>query len=391
MQRRTRWLLIGLGLAAGAAVIAMPFLGSGIPVETAAAAVGRLEVTIVEDGRTRLRDRFIVAAPISGRLARIGLSEGDIVEKGATLARIYPVPEDPRRIKVLRAQVAAALARRNEATAGVARAKAEAAQAEREARRSRELADRSAVSDTVFERNQLAAETARRQVEAAQATLRTAEAELAAARAALVGVGPHDEDAEPGLVDAPAAGRILRLLERNERVVQAGTPLVEIGDLDALEVIVDVLSEDAVRIEPGDPVRISDWGGAAEIAGEVRLVEPDAFTETSALGVEEQRVNVAVGLPDAPTSLGSGFQVEAHIVIWSGEVLQVPTSALFRRDGAWHVFSVDDGTARLTPVEVGRRGADAAEIAAGLEAGTQVILFPSDEIADGVSVEPLTR
>jgi HlyD family secretion protein len=198
---------------------------------------------------------------------------------------------------------------------------------------------------------------------------------------------------------------VLRVLEESERVVPAGTPLVEIGDVGrgyieegaaggeaggrsgGLEVVVDVLSEDAVRIGAGDPVRIEEWGGDGVLLGAVRLVEPDAFTEVSALGVEEQRVNVIADLFDAPPSLGAGYRVEAHIVTWQGEgVLTVPTSALFQRDGAWAVFAVEDGEAALRTVRVDHRSAEAAEIVEGLAEGDVVVLFPSDQIEEGVSV-----
>jgi HlyD family secretion protein len=177
------------------------------------------------------------------------------------------------------------------------------------------------------------------------------------------------------------------VLEESERVVPAGTPLLEVGNARGLEVVVDVLSEDAVRITPGDAVRIDGWGGDRTLQGQVRLVEPAAFTEVSALGVEEQRVNVIIDLADAPPSLGAGYRVEARVVTWAGtDVLSVPTSALFQREGQWQLFVVEDGRAALRAIEIGHRNADAAEVVSGLRQGETVIVFPSDRIEEGVKV-----
>jgi HlyD family secretion protein len=178
------------------------------------------------------------------------------------------------------------------------------------------------------------------------------------------------------------------VVEKNERIVQAGAPLIEIGNVASLEVVVDVLSEDAVRISEGDAARIEEWGGDGVLGGEVRMIEPDAFTEVSALGVEEQRVNVIVALDDAPAGLGAGYGVKASIVVWSGDdVLTVPTSALFRRRGAWQVFAVRDGVAELREVAIGHRSVEKAEVLSGLSEGETVILFPTDQIEDGVKVD----
>ncbi len=339
MKKRTRWMLIAAGVVAVIAVVLLLSSDAGLEVETARVTRGPLDVAVVEEGQTRVRERYVVAAPVAGRLARIAVDEGDAVLAGDLLARLYPIPADPRSLGVTRAQVSAAEARRREAAVRVAEARAQAEQAEREAERSRTLAADSILSPAELERDELAATSARQQLDAARATLGAVEAELAAARAALTGAIPDDSGTVVA-VRAPSAGRVLRVLEKSERVVPAGIPLIEIGDANGLEVVIDVLSEDAVRIAPGDPVRIESWGGEGVLPGTVRLVEPDAFTEVSALGVEEQRVNVVADLFDAPPSLGSGYRVEAHVVTWQGEdVLTVPTSALFQRDGAWRPSS----------------------------------------------------
>ena len=382
-------MLIAAGVAALLLVVIVATSGSTIEVETARVAQDTLRVGVAEEGRTRVRERYVIASPVAGRLGRILLSEGDSVDAGALVARLFPSPEDARNLGVTRARLEAAEARRREVAARVEEAEAQARQAEREAERGQALARDSIFSQQELEQAELAAASARQRLEAVGSTLRAAEADEAAARAALTGASPQGTGGEAVAVRTPSAGRVLRVLERSERVVQAGTPLVEIGDAEGLEVVVDVLSEDAVRIEPGDAVRISNWGGDRTLHGRVRLVEPDAFTEVSALGVEEQRVNIVADLFDPPPALGSGYRVEAYIVTWTGEgVLTVPTSALFQQDGAWHVFAIEDGKAVLRRVQIGHRSAEAAEVVEGLDEGEDVILFPSDQIQEGTDVQP---
>lgn len=386
MSKRTRWMFIGVGVALVLLVLALSTSDSRLAVETARVERGPLATAVVEEGRTRVRERYVVAAPVAGRLARIAVEAGDAVAEGTPLARLFPMPEDPRTLGVTRARAAAADARRREAEARLEEAETRVAQLERDVARTDVLVADSILSSQEGEQARLALATARQQVSAVRAAVRAAEADLAAARAALTGTNPQSSGpAVP--VTAPTAGRVLRVLEESERVVPAGTPLVEIGDAGGLEVVVDVLSEDAVRIVPGALVRIEEWGGDRALRGTVRLVEPDAFTEVSALGVEEQRVNVIADLAAPPPSLGSGYRVEAHIVTWQRDsVLRVPTSALFQRDGAWHVFAVEGDEAALRPVEIGHRATEAAEVLSGLDEGDTVILFPSDQVEAGVRV-----
>ena len=202
--------------------------------------------------------------------------------------------------------------------------------------------------------------------------------------------GPCEDGAPCIDVRSPVAGHVLRVHEESERIVAAGTPLLEVGDPGDIEVVVDVLSADAVRIRPGAPVAIEDWGGEQPLEARVRLVEPSGFTKVSALGVEEQRVNVVADFVDGPGALGDGYRVEARVVVWEApDVVRVPGSALFRRGDAWHVFVVERGTARLRRVEVGHRGSFEAELLAGLEPGERVVLHPSDRVQDGVRVREL--
>jgi HlyD family secretion protein len=216
---------------------------------------------------------------------------------------------------------------------------------------------------------------------------------VAAARAALLDADPAGSTGRAvALVRAPVGGRVLRVHEPSERIVAAGTPLVQLGDAGGLEVVVDVLSTDAVRIQPGAPMRLVEWGGEGAIAARVRLVEPSGFTKVSTLGVEEQRVNVIGDLLDPPAVLGDGYRVEARIVTWAADdVLRVPNSALFRTGGGWSLFVEQEGRARLREVRVGHRGASEAEVLDGLAEGEQVILFPSEQIRDGVRVRPSQR
>lgn len=392
MKKRTRWIVIGAALAAALLVIGSALSGSAVEVDTARLERGTLDVAVTEEGQTRVRERYVVSAPVSGLLTRIALDEGDAVAEGALLARIYPAPENTADTKIARAQISSAQARRSEAAARVDEIQARVAQLERDVERSRTLLESAAISQTAFEDAELAVAAARQQLEAARASIRAADADVDAARAALAGVSPDLSGSDAVDLHAPIGGRVLRVLEKSRRVVPAGTPLLELGDPGQLELVVDVLSEQAVAIRPGNRVSVEDWGGAPPLHGSVRLVEPDAFTEVSALGVKEQRVNVVVDLSDAPSSLGAGYRVEANIITWTGEnVAVVPTSALFQENGRWQAFAVQDDKAALRSLEIGHRSADMAEVISGLADGESVILFPDDQIREGVSVQPRRR
>jgi HlyD family secretion protein len=396
MRKRYWW----IPALAGSAVLLLIWRLSdgGIEVETAEVTRRPLVVTVDEEGRTRVRTKYVIAAPVSGRLERPSVDEGDRVERGSVVARIHPRPEGPKDVGILRAELAAAESRDREAGARLDEAIARADQLEREAVRDRSLAEDGLLSRQAAERSALSALSAREQVDAFGAASAAAAAEVRARALALAGAVDESPGSLAQPVLAPAAGRVLRVLEESERVVLAGTPIVEIGDAEGLEVIVDVLSEHAVRIRPGDPVRFEEWGGDEPLHGAVRLVEPAAFTKYSALGVEEQRVWVIADIFDAPPSLGAEFRVEARIVTWEDEnVLTVPTSALFQLGGEWQVFAVKGGRAERRRVRVGHRSTDLAEVLppeveAGdedlptLAEGDEVILFPSDEIDDGVRV-----
>lgn len=388
MMKRLKWILIVLVLAGvAAAAVAASMAESSIEVEMAAVDRGELREGITEEGQTRLRDRHVVAAPVGGLLARIELEEGSTVAAGDVIAHIYPAPESEREVNVARARVAAASARRRGTQAQVEELQARLAQQEQDLERHRRLVSSGAMAPTQIQGDALAVSTLREQIRSARAASRAASADVTAARRAIVGEDPRGEGAEAVEVRAPTAGTILRVIERSERVIPPGTPLLALGDPSSLEVVVEVLSEDAVRVEAGDVVLIDGWGGDEQLSAHVRLVEPEAFTEVSALGVEEQRVRVIADIDSPPQSLGSGYRVQASIVLWSGaDVLRVPTSALFQREGGWHAFAVSSGHASLREVDLDHRSAEYAEVVAGLEDGAEVVLFPSDEVEDGVAV-----
>jgi HlyD family secretion protein len=391
-----RRLLLGLAALALAGLAWWALRAPAVPVELGEVTRGPLELTVDEEGETRVRQRFVVAAPAAGRLLRITLDEGDAVEVGDVLARIVPAPLDPRDRAAAEARLEAAQAAKQGAAARAALAAAALAQAERDLARAERLREAGALSDEELERARLALTRAQREREAALFAAAAAEHEVEAARAVLIAA----RAARPALADeacltpatcievrAPIDGRVLRLHEESERVVPAGAPLVELGDPSATEIVVDVLSADAVMIRPGADLWVEDWGGGEPLRATVRRIEPSGFTKVSALGVEEQRVNVIADFAEAPDGLGDGYRVEARIVVWRGDdVLRVPSSALFRQREGWAVFVVDGAVARRREVEVGARGPFEAEVRAGLAAGERVVLHPSDRLADGVRV-----
>jgi HlyD family secretion protein len=361
-------------------------------VETAVVRVGTLAVTVDEDGRTRVKDRYMVSAPLAGSIARIGLRPGDSVHQGEILARLVPLAPpllDPRSRAEARAKVAAAQAVLSQATTAVERARAAHAFALRDAERQRVLLSRGAAAPQTAEQAELAERMRREELASAEFGRRVAASELRLAEAALARLGTRST--EEFAVRAPVQGLVLRVLQESEGVVQPGTPLIEIGDPAALEVVVDVLTTDAVGIRPGAPVRIERWGGDSTLGGHVHRVEPSAFTRLSALGVEEQRVNVVVHLEGAPAgyaALGDGYRVEVAIMVWEGvDRVIVPGGGVHRQGDGWAAFVVEEGRARLRAVRIGRRNGSEAEIVHGLRAGERVVLYPTDNVLEGIRVE----
>lgn len=379
-----RWVKRSLLILGGLAVVGLivrALLPQPVDVDVAVASRGPLEVEVREDGQTRVRDRFVVVAPISGELERITVDPGTFVEAGAVITKIRP-PQfsllDARARSETMARLAAARAREKQAVSAIARARESKALADTEAQRTRRLVEQGAVSGIERERADLAAQLAEQDLSAAEQARAAAQAEIEALRAVLEpGSGPA---VKPLDVVAPVRGRILRVLRESGGAVLIGTALVELGDPTALEVVVDVLSRDAERIRPGMEVEI-ETGGATPLHGTVGTVEPSAFTRVSALGVEEQRVNVIVCF-DSPPNIGDAYRVDARIIIWRGIVLRIPAGALFRDRGHWATYVVDGGRARLRWVEIGHRGRVDIEITKGLREGERVILHPGDQVHD---------
>ena len=393
---------ISIGLAAGA-VLAVGWTllrPDPVPVDVAPVARGPLRVTVDEEGETRVRDRFTITAPTAGRLLRSELDAGDAVEPGMLIARIEPLPLDPRTHAGALARLEAAEATLSAARARVALTNAALEQARRSAARAEQLREKGTLSAEGYELAMLEQTRQEQESAAARFAADAAEHDAEATRAALLATQDSAAETAPARGDkrpssrvevrSPAAGRVLRVLEESERIIAAGTPLLEIGDPDSLELVIDVLSTDAVRIHPSARVIVEEWGGDGALEASVRRVEPSGFTKVSALGVEEQRVNVIADLAEPNPALGDGYRFEARIVVWEGpDVLQVPASALFRQAGAWSVFVVEGRRARRREVTIGQRGGFAAEIREGLSPGETVVLYPSDRLADGVRIRAL--
>jgi HlyD family secretion protein len=373
------------------AILAVALWPESIEVDMAAASRGPLQVTIDEEGETRVRQRFVVSAPVAGRLQRITHEPGDRVVRGETvLARITAAPApllDPRTQSELAAAVDAAKAAVGLAQAERERMAAALARVQSQLRRQEELVEAGAISRDEFEATQTAVRTAEEALRAAEFAVNRAEFDLQLARARLQQPGSDGRIIE---IVSPIDGVVLRRVRESEAVVQPGEPLIEVGDAARLEVVADLLSTDAVQVPPGAPVIIEQWGGGRPLEGRVRRVEPSGFTKISALGVEEQRVNVIIDFVDlaaASEVLGDGYRVEVRIVTWEeDDVLKVPIGSLFRRGDEWAVFVVEDGQVRTQIVELGRRNAAEAEVIEGLGAGQVVVLYPPDTLGEGMRV-----
>ncbi len=395
-RRLTLWTLLAAALVAGLVFSLRP---RPVPVDLIAAAFGPLIVTVDEEGETRIKDVFVVSAPIVGRARRIDLEEGDDVVAGETeVAWIEPIDPaflDLRSEAQAEAALAAAEAARRLAAAEVERAKAELDFAKAELERAEILVKQKHVSERALDNALRDQRTKTAALASARAALRMRESEVEKARSELVSpaqVMRDARDCECVTIKAPVSGKVLRILHESEGVVRAGDPLLEIGDPRDLEVVSDLLSEDAVKVRPGQRVILEQWGGGHDLEGRVQRIEPFGFTKTSALGIEEQRVNVIVdftGDPERRASLGHGFRVELRIVLWEGaDVLKVPLTALFRDGENWALFVSEASRARKRRVEIGQRNGLEAEVLAGLEAGELVVVHPGDQVAEGVRIAP---
>ena len=366
-----------------------------VAVDVAEIRRGPLVVTITDDGRTRIRERYVVSAPLSGRLLRIRLKPGDpVVAQKTQLTTIEPNDPallDPRSIAQAEARVKSAEGRLGQASPGFESAKTALNHAETELGRIQRLVEKNAGSQQDLDDLRVTFQQARNEYEARRFEVQIAGFELEVAKAALT----HGTDGQPSgdwsfPLKSPISGQVLRVFQESSTIVNPGDRILEIGDAADLEVEVDVLSRDAVRIRPGSRVMLEQWGGSDPIAARVRLIEPSAFTKVSALGIEEQRVNVIIDFADSAEPrppLGDGYRVEAAIVEWeSSSVLTVPTGALFRAGNDWAVFVVEGDRAKRALVETGHRNDNDAEVVKGLEEGNRVILYPGDRIEEGTAI-----
>lgn len=393
MRRLLRNTRLWLAVLVIAGLLAVAFRPQTIPVETASVSRGPLMTTVDEEGRTRVRDRFVVAAPVAGRVLRIELEPGDTVHAGDIVARLRPeVPAllDARSRAEAQAALDSARAAVGRARAEEQRARAALAQAERELTRVRNLAAESLATAQQLEARQADVQTAQEQVNAAAFSARAADADVIRAQARLAPATAADGGGRVVPVTSPVDGVVLKRVRESESVVPAGDPLLEVGDPHQLEIVADLLSVDAVKIKPGARAIVEQWGGAHPLDARVQRVEPSGFTKISALGVEEQRVNVILEFTDSPkawAALGDGYRVEVRIVTWeAADVLKVPTGALMRVGDQWAAYVVQDGRAHRVAVTLDHQNGQEAEVTGGLDAGASVILHPGDTVGDGVRV-----
>lgn len=388
LTARTRRLTLAAAGLVAALAVAVALRPRGVPAEAAAVDSGPVRVTVDWTGKTRVRDRYQVAAPVSGQLLRVEVHAGDRVAAGAVVARVGGAaasPLDPRSRAELAARLAAARAAAAGAVAAERRAEAAAAQARRDADRAEQLGREGSLAVQALESARAEARVREEERRMATSAERQARAEVAAAEAAL-GVGRRAGATVE--VRAPVDGAVLRVLRESAGPVAAGAPILELGDPADLEVVLDLPTADAVRVHAGDRAVASGWGGGQGLAAVVRRVEPSAYTKISPLGVEEQRVDVLLDpVGDGWSTLGDGFSVDVQVVVEElPDAVRVPTSALFRYGEGWALYAIEGGRARRRGVEVAARGGTIAAIRQGVRPGDRVVVHPGDEVADGVRV-----
>ncbi len=400
-KKRSRLILTAATVLLVGGALTVAFWPKPTMVDMGTVRVGTMQLTIYEEGRTRVRDAYIVSTPVAGQLQRVSVRPGDPVVRGETIVA-HMRPTNPAALDVRTREQAQAAVDAAQAALRVARADLNAALANRdlaqtELGRTEQLVERGISSAAALDSARQRSRVAQANVDTAEAAISMREAEITNAQAQLIGfddrglaaaLGPMSDDIP---IHAPAEGRVLRVIQQSETTLPAGAPIMEIGNIESdLEVIVELLSTDAVQVTVGDPVIIGDWGGPTDSTGEVVRVDPFGVTQFSALGVEEQRVNavIAFASPSSDyTGLGHGFRVETQIVVWEAEnTLIVPASALFRSRDAWAVFVVVDGTAQLRAIQVGPNNGIEAQVMDGLTEGDRVILYPSSSLSEGMTV-----
>lgn len=398
MTMMKKWLKKYYGILVGIAIIlilVLIFWPKPVEVEISPAARGRFQQTVREDGKTRTRNRYVVSAPLSGTLQRIAFKAGDPVVKDQVVAVLNPsVPPliDIRTGKELKERVGSAESAKKRAESSVERAKVSLNHARSEYERIRELANKNFVSNQDLETADLAVKLGTKELEAAIFQSHGAEHDLEGARAALA---RYQREAETGKstgekweIRSPVSGKVLRVVQENEGVVNSGAPILEIGNPGDLEIVVDVLTSDAVLIHPGAEVSIQRWGGNESLQGRVRLIEPSAFTKFSALGIEEQRVNVIIDIispADKWKGLEDGFQLDAEITTFkSNNAVKIPASSIFKEGDQWSVYLLSNGRIRKRSVVISHRSGLEAMVEKGIEPGESVVIYPGDEVKDGI-------
>jgi HlyD family secretion protein len=379
-------------LLAVAALLGVALWPRATVVDAATATRGPLLVTVDEEGVTRVRERFIVSSPVAGRVLRIELEPGDRVKSGQPVALVRaeaaPLLDERARAEAS-AAVESARAALGRARAEEQRARATVAQRHRELARVRELAESQVISAQELDTHEAEGAVAEESVHAATFAVQAAASELQRAEARLIPTNAQTRG-RVVTVNSPASGVVLKRIRESESMVPAGEPLLEIGDARRLEIVSDLLSTDAVRVKPASRAIIEQWGGDDPLRATVRRIEPSGFTKISALGVEEQRVNVILDFENqsaACAALGDAYRVEVRIVLWEGhDVVKIPTSALFRHAQEWAVYRIVEGRARRTSVEVGHQTGQDAEIVTGVSAGDRVIVHPPDTLTHGARV-----
>jgi HlyD family secretion protein len=395
MMKKKIW--IGIGVLLALAVLAWAFMPQPLDVEIAGVSQGRFERAVQEDGKTRLRERYVVSTPLTGRITRLHLKQGDPVAANAAVATLWPVDPtllDERARAEQTARIGAMEASAARARANMERALAALEQARIELKRSEALASQGFVSPNQNETGQLNVRLREKELESARQEEDAARHELDQSRIALkqyAGSEPARQQ-KPYEIKAPAAGKVLKLIQQSEGMVPAGTALLELGDPAQLEVVADILTEDAAQITPGTAVQLSNWGGAEMLEGRVRLIEPGAFTKVSALGVEEQRVKVVIDFTSPAErwqTLGDGFKVDVRVLVQVVDnAVKVPVSALFPVGARSGLFVLEQGRAHQRVIDVAARNGVEAWVRSGLTAGTQVIIYPDTQLRDGDRVRP---
>lgn len=390
MPQRNTWrrrTLVTVVIAAVAVILWFVLRPTPLLVEVGMASRGPMQVTVEEDGETRAHDRFVVASPIPGRMLRVDLEDGDVVRQNQIVALIEPLPLNQQQREEVLARIAAAESAKREADARAEHAREDFEQSQRDRRRAEQLGQEKVISSQALEQARNAEITSGEELQAAKFNASAASFQVNVARAGLLGIDGGHAARKVISLRSPVAGRVLRVIEKSERVVQAGTPVATIGDPEKIEIVTDVLTTDAVNIRPGASVFLEGWGGDHVLRARVRLVEPGGFTKISALGVEEKRVNVISDFVDSPDGLADGYRVETRIVTWeNADALKVPGSATFREREGWSVFVIEKRRARRRAVQIGHRNQTEAEVLAGIASGDQVILHPPNELADGARV-----